>query len=121
MRPRLSPMSIMLRLEGAAHLLIGILGYALTHDGWGLLVVLFLAPDVAIVGYLAGPRWGALAYNALHTSTVPIVVGAYGLVMSTPLAVSIAGIWLAHIGLDRLVGYGLKYASGFNANHLHQV
>lgn len=120
-RTRLSPMSIVLRLEGAALLLIGVLGYALTYDGWVLLVVLFLAPDIAFVGYLAGPWWGALAYNALHTSTLPIVLAAYGLVMPTPLAVSIAGIWLAHIGLDRLVGYGLKYASGFKATHLHRV
>lgn len=83
--------------------------------------MLFLAPDLSFVGYLAGPRWGSVAYNGAHTATLPALVVAYGLLAPAPLAVSIGGIWIAHIGLDRLVGYGLKYASGFKETHLNRV
>jgi len=121
MGTRLGPVAILLRLEGAALLLLGLLGYALTHDGWLLLVAMFLAPDLCFVGYLAGPRWGSVAYNAVHTTTLPAILVAYGLLSSLPLAVSLGSIWIAHIGLDRLIGYGLKYASGFKATHLKRV
>ncbi len=115
------PVSILLRLEGAALLLLGVLGYALTYDGWLLFVVLILAPDLSMLGYAAGPRWGAVVYNTAHTTTLPAIVVASGLLATAPLAVSIGGIWLAHIGLDRLIGYGLKYASGFRDTHLNRV
>jgi len=121
MGPPFRPISILLRLEGAVLLLLGVLGYALTHDGWLPFVVLILAPDLSMLGYAAGPRWGSVAYNAVHTITLPAVVVAYGLGVAAPLAVSIGGVWIAHIGLDRLIGYGLKYASGFQDTHLNRV
>jgi len=121
MRTHLGPVSILLRLEGAALLLSGILGYALTYDGWLLFVVLFLVPDLSFIGYVAGPRWGSVVYNVAHTFTLPAIVIAYGLLTPAPLAVSIGGVWIAHIGLDRLIGYGLKYAGGFKETHLNRV
>lgn len=121
MRTRLSPVSILLRLEGLAMLALGILGYGLTYEGWLLFVVLFLAPDLSLIGYVGGPRWGSALYNVIHTSTLPAIAVAYGLLAQTPSAVTIGAVWLAHIGLDRLIGYGLKYASGFTETHLHRV
>lgn len=121
MSTRPSLVSVLLRLEGLALLGLGVLGYALTRDGWLLFVVLILAPDLSMIGYAAGPRWGSIAYNLVHTTTWPALAIGYGLLATAPLAVSIGAVWLAHIGLDRLIGYGLKYPSGFKETHLHRV
>jgi hypothetical protein len=39
----------------------------------------------------------------------------------SPLTLSIAMIWLAHIGIDRALGYGLKYSAGFGFTHLGRI
>ena len=121
MTTRSSLVSVLLRLEGLALLGLGVLGYALTRDGWLLFVVLLLAPDLSMIGYAAGARWGALLYNVAHTSVFPALLIGYGLLTPASLAVAIGAVWLAHIGLDRLIGYGLKYPSGFQETHLHRV
>lgn len=74
-----------------------------------------------MIGYLRNPALGAHLYNALHLTTVPIVVGVLGYVLSEPLAIAIALIWLGHIGMDRMLGYGLKYESGFADTHLGRI
>ncbi len=80
-----------------------------------LYLVLALAPDISMVGYLAGARLGATAYNLFHTDTSPIALAGVGVWFDVRLAVL---VWAAHIGADRLVGYGLKYSSGFEDTHL---
>jgi hypothetical protein len=84
---------------------------------WALLP-LFFAPDLSMVGYLAGPRVGAATYNAAHTYVAPTLLAAAGLSTATPLATALAVIWACHIGFDRLLGYGLKHESGFKDTHL---
>lgn len=107
-----------LRVEGLTIALFALAVY-LTLDGliW-LLVVLALAPDLGMLGYLGGPKLGSLSYNAVHTYSTPLLLGGLGLVGDIRLAVLIALIWLAHIGVDRLFGYGLKFESGFRDTHL---
>lgn len=107
-----------LRVEGLAVLVIALGGY-LTVDGslW-LLAVLALAPDLSMVGYLAGPKRGALAYNIVHTYALPLALGALGYWADVRMALLVALIWAGHIGLDRLVGYGLKFESGFENTHI---
>lgn len=95
--------------------------YWLNGGSWILFVLLLLAPDLSMLGYLAGSRIGAAIYNAFHTYALPVILAAYGLLEGSSLAVSMALIWLAHIGVDRLLGYGLKYASGFTDTHLDRV
>lgn len=107
-----------LRLEGLAVLVLAIGGYfALDGPVW-LLVLLALAPDLSMVGYLAGNRVGSLAYNVFHTYTSPLAVGTAAVLTDTRLALLVALVWAGHIGADRLVGYGLKYRSGFKDTHL---
>ena len=89
--------------------------------GWLLLVVLILAPDLSMLGYLVGPRVGALSYDLVHTYAGPVVLGVAGVLGGYETAVQIALIWLAHIGVDRLLGYGLKYPTGFKDTHLQRV
>jgi hypothetical protein len=115
--PALSTRTI-LRLEGAALLIAAAAAYAWTGQPWWLFAILFLAPDISIAAYLAGPRLGALGYNLVHTTTLPLALGIAGLAWQGPLAVAIACIWLAHIGFDRALGYGLKEPTGFKDTHL---
>ncbi len=97
-----------LRVEYAAMLIVAIMVYAVSDGGWGRFALLLLAPDLAALGYLAGVRTGAIAYNLAHTVTGPAALAIAGLLMGTPLAVSLALIWFSHIAMDRVVGYGFK-------------
>jgi hypothetical protein len=73
------------------------------------------------LGYLAGPKVGASAYNTFHSYPLPAALGIFGLLAGAPLAVAVALVWFAHIGMDRLMGYGLKYATDFKDTHLQRV
>jgi hypothetical protein len=111
----------MLRLEGLG-LFVGMtLLYGVWDGSWWIYSALFLAPDLSFVGYLGGPRFGALLYNAAHSYMAPMALMTAGFVMAEPLVLSIAIIWLAHIGFDRALGYGLKYAQGFGFTHLGRI
>ncbi|MBD0337849.1 MAG: DUF4260 domain-containing protein [Thermoleophilia bacterium] len=111
----------LLRAEGLVVFVAAIALYFDAGHGWILLVVLALAPDLAMLGYLAGPRAGAIAYDTVHAYALPIVLALAGVLGGFDLAVQLALIWLAHIGADRLLGYGLKYPSGFKDTHLQRV
>jgi hypothetical protein len=84
-------------------------------------VILFLVPDVSMLGYRAGHRIGAACYNAVHTLTLPAVLAAYGLLGDARLAVLVSLIWFAHIAMDRALGFGLKYPGGFKDTHLQHL
>jgi hypothetical protein len=112
---------VMLRIEGAVVLAGSVLLYWTHGESWWLFALLLLAPDVSMVGYLAGPRVGAALYNAFHSYPLPAALGIFGLLAGAPLAVSVALVWFAHIGMDRLVGYGLKYPTGPKDTHLQKV
>jgi hypothetical protein len=111
----------LLRLEGLT-LFVGMtLLYAVWDGSWWVYAILFLAPDLSFLGYLAGPRPGAILYNAAHSYLAPMALMTTGFALSSPLVLSIAMIWLAHIGLDRALGYGLKYFAGFAFTHLGRI
>ena len=100
----------LLRAEGLVMLVVATLGYHQLGAGWGWFAALFLAPDLSFLGYLAGPRIGAAAYNAAHGLVGPALLAAF--------APWLALIWVAHVGFDRALGYGLKYEAGFGTTHL---
>jgi hypothetical protein len=110
-----------LRAEGAAIALLAATIYAKLNAPWWLFAVLFLAPDLSFLGYLAGSRIGAVVYNAAHTLLAPTALALAGIVLPHIDALWIAAIWAAHIGFDRALGYGLKYATGFGFTHLGRV
>jgi hypothetical protein len=111
----------LLRLEGLALLGGSVAIYVDQDFNWVLFAVIAVAPDLSLAAYAAGPRLGAVGYDLVHTTVAPLVLGAVGLVADSTLAVEIALVWLAHIGVDRLIGYGLKYPSGFKETHLQRV
>ena len=109
---------IFLRIEGACILVIAIVLYWRLAESWWLFAILFLAPDLSFLGYLAGARVGATAYNTVHTLAGPILLALAGLFVPYEPAIAVALIWLAHCGIDRALGYGLKYEAGFGFTHL---
>jgi uncharacterized protein DUF4260 len=111
----------LLRLEGLTLLAGMVLLYAIRDGSWWVFAVLFLAPDLSFLAYLAGPKAGAMVYNAAHSYMAPMALMVAGFGMAAPLVLSIAMIWLAHIGFDRALGYGLKYAAGFSFTHLGRI
>jgi hypothetical protein len=95
--------------------------YAVWDGSWWIYAILFLVPDLSFAAYLAGPRIGAIIYNAAHSYMAPMTLMTSGFALSSPLVLSIAMIWLAHIGIDRALGYGLKYSSGSGFTHLGRL
>jgi hypothetical protein len=112
---------ILLRTEGGAVAAAAIAVYF--HEGypWWLFVALILAPDLSMVGYATGLGVGAATYNIAHTYALPVVLAALGVIAGAEVAVQVGLIWLAHIGIDRALAYGLKYPTGFKDTHLQRV
>jgi hypothetical protein len=110
-----------LRLEGLG-LFIGMTLLYYVWDGdWLVYAVLFFMPDLSFATYLSGPRFGAMVCNAAHSYLAPMAMMTTGFATASPLVLSIAMIWLAHIGFDRTLGYGLKYATGFGFTHMGRI
>ena len=110
-----------LRLEGAAVLAAASAAYAQVGTGWALFALLFLVPDLSMFGYLLGRRIGAAAYNLGHSYVLPVILAAASYLPSQHHLLGPALIWVAHIGFDRLLGYGLKYPTAFGHTHLGVV
>ena len=111
----------LLRAEGLAVVVAALTVYFYADYTWWLVVVLALAPDLSLIGFALNQRVGTAAYNAVHTYAVPLLLGAVGVVAEADLAVQVALIWIMHIGVDRAIGYGLKYPTGFKDTHLQRV
>lgn len=107
------------RLEGLAALGLGVAAYSWLGQSWWIFALLFLVPDIAMLGYLRSARLGALSYNLGHTYIAPALLALAGLAIG-PLAHGLAAIWVAHIGFDRLLGYGLKRGA-FEQTHLGPI
>ena len=110
-----------LRAESLALFLAGVLLY-LQLNGHGLLLLpLLLAPDLSMVGYLAGPRAGAITYNGAHNLVVALLLLGVGWFAAiAPLALA-GAVLVAHVGMDRTLGYGLKLPSDFRDTHLGRI
>lgn len=111
------------RLEGALLALAALALAGAVAPGWPLWLwpLLLLAPDLAMIGYLAGPRIGAALYNAAHLYACGLVLALIGLLAGWPALIAGGAIWMAHVGADRALGYGLKEASGFQDTHLGRI
>lgn len=111
-------MKRLLQAENAALLLAALIAYQMADGSWWLFLVLFLAPDLSMLGYLGGPRVGAWCYNAVHNWLAPVILYLAALAADSALFVHLALILAAHIAMDRALGYGLKHESGFKDTHL---
>lgn len=116
-----SEVLIHFHVNGAIVLIAAIYLYYLADFHWGLFAALLLFPDIFMLGYVAGPQFGTRLYNIGHSFIWPAVLGLAGLTYSSDLLLSFALIWLAHIGMDHLFGYGYKYVENFKSTHYSRI
>lgn len=112
---------IILRLEGLLVMVAAMLAYDKLGAGWATFAWFFLVPDISFVGYLAGARTGAISYNMAHSYIGPIACLVASQLLAIPLLLTVGLIWCAHVGFDRMLGYGLKYSTGFKFTHLGRI
>src|SRR5690625_4630478 len=112
---------LILHLEGLAVLLLSLYFYWTNDFSWILFIILLFVPDLSMLGYLLNNKIGAVIYNIFHTYILLIVLIFISLLFDYSTLLSIRLIWTAHIGMDRLVGYGLKYPTAFKDTHLNRV
>ena len=113
--------ALILRIEGLAVLASMVALYASRGESWLAFAALLFVPDVSMIGYLKDARLGSITYNIVHTYTLPLALGVLALVGGWALGVQLALIWGAHIGMDRMMGFGLKYPTEFKDTHLGRV
>jgi hypothetical protein len=109
---------VLLRSEGVVLLAMAAVLYASYGWSWWLFVVLLPAPDLGLLGSLWSRRAGAVAYDLTHTFLGPAALGLAGLLANSGLAIALALVWFAHIGMDRALGLGLQYPDGSGRTHL---
>ena len=109
---------VVLKIEAAAALVAAVWAYSRFDIGWPMFALLFLVPDLAMLGYLAGKRIGAACYNLAHSYATPAALAAIALALHARAVLPLLLIWVAHIAFDRLLGYGLKYVTAFGDTHL---
>jgi hypothetical protein len=107
-----------LRAEGLALFLAATGGYLVVGEPLWLYLLLFFLPDLSMLGYLGGPAVGARVYNLAHVSVWALVLAGVGVWLGIPLLVAGGLVWLAHLGADRALGYGLKHEDAFGHTHL---
>ncbi len=112
---------VLLHFERAIVLTLSVFFYHQLHASWLLFAILFLAPDLFLLGYLGNVGFGSALYNFAHTYLTPATLLAVAFFAAKPQLFPIALIWTAHIGFDRLLGFGLKYPTDFKDTHLQHV
>lgn len=110
-----------LGVEGVGILAASSAGFVVLGGDWWLYLLLVLAPDLGMLGYLLSPNIGSRTYNLLHTYSLPLLLAGVGALTTTSLPVLVALVWIAHIGIDRAIGYGPKYPTDFNDTHLSRL
>ena len=112
---------LLLRLEGLVLFAAGLAAFFYLKQSVWIFAGLILVPDLSMAAYFAGPKPGAIAYDIFHTTIGPLLLAIYGVLFGELFAQVLASVWLAHIGLDRALGYGLKYANDFRDTHLGRI
>ncbi len=113
--------NLLLRAEGGIVFVVSILLYGELRASWILFVVLVLAPDLSILGYLFGVRLGTGLYNFFHVLVTPLLLIALSIFYKQLWLLPYGLIWTAHIGVDRLLGFGLKYPTQFQDTHFQRL
>jgi hypothetical protein len=110
-----------LRAEGAASFAAGLAGFLFLGLPWWAFALLLIVPDVSMVGYLRGPRVGAILYNIVHNLATGVAIAGVGLAVGSMPLEAAGAILVAHSGMDRIAGYGLKFPDSFHDTHLGRI
>ena len=105
-------------MEGLCIFAAALAVYAKLGFSWSTFAWFILPPDISLLGFLAGSRIGAMAYNAAHSYIGAVACLVVGFLNANPALICAGIIWCVHIGFDRALGYGLKYSRGFGFTHL---
>ncbi|WP_281542201.1 DUF4260 domain-containing protein [Maribacter aestuarii] len=111
----------LLKIEELAMFILGIFMFGLLGYEWWWFLILILAPDLGMIGYLMNPKIGAWCYNVFHHKGIAIGIYFLGMYLSLPVVQLIGVILFAHASMDRILGYGLKYEKGFKFTHLGEI
>ena len=114
-------LKLLLRMEGLVLFAAGLAAFLYLKQSVWIFAGLFLVPELSMAAYFAGPKLGSIVYNIFHTTIGPLLLAIYGVLFGELFAQVLASVWLAHIGLDRAIGYGLKYATDFMDTHLGRI
>ncbi len=114
-------MNLLLKLEEAGMFLLCIFFFSQLDFAWWWFPALLLIPDIGMVGYLISPRIGALTYNLFHHRLIASLLAIYSVYTGNANLNLVAIILFAHISLDRMLGYGLKYSDRFHHTHLGTI
>ena len=118
---KLSMPNVMLRMEGTAVLLASMIAYGYLGYNWWVFALLLLWPDLSFIAYALDKRFGSVVYNIVHSYPLPLLLAGASFLFSWTIGLQFALIWLAHIGMDRLFGYGLKYPGEFKTTHMSNI
>lgn len=110
-----------LRIEGLAAFIAGLALYGWFDAPWLLVIPLLLVPDISMAGYLGSPRVGAMTYNVAHNWALGLAVLGLGLASDVTTVSIFGAVLIAHVGMDRALGYGLKLPSSFQDTHLGRI
>ncbi|MFN3324131.1 MAG: DUF4260 domain-containing protein [Bryobacteraceae bacterium] len=109
---------VLLLVEGAAVLAVSVLLYSRLQGEWRRFALLFFVPDLSMLGYAVNSRFGAAAYNAVYSMVAPLALSAWARAAGHDTWLPLLLIWVAHLGFDRMLGFGLKFPNGFRRTHL---
>lgn len=112
---------VFLRLDGLVLLVATLFLFHSTHQQWWWVPVLLFVPDIFMIGYIRSTETGAFLYNLGHSYFLPSLLALYAWQSDRPLLLAVGLIWFAHIGMDRCLGYGLKYDDNFKHTHLGSI
>jgi len=111
-------MKAILRWEESGMLILGIFMFSTLDMNWWVFLILFFVPDLSMVGYIWGTKFGAWMYNAVHHRGIAVMIYLAGIFIKNEM-LQFSGILLfSHSSFDRILGYGLKYERGFRFTHL---
>ncbi len=111
----------LLKFEGLFIFLSALYLYNFLHFNWFLFIILLLIPDISMIGYLKDKRLGAITYNLIHNFALGILIFFAGLLLKNDIFLALGIILIAHVGMDRFMGFGLKYKTDFKDIHMQKV
>jgi hypothetical protein len=114
-------MKNLLKLEEFFLFCLSLFLFASLHYPWWLYAVFFFVPDISMIGYLGGPKTGALVYNFVHHKALAIGICILGVILTNSPLQFTGLILFGHTSLDRVLGYGLKYPESFQSTHLGKI
>ena len=114
-------MQTTLKFEELLMFILGIFAFNQLSFVWWWFLVLFLAPDISMLGYLVNPKFGAITYNLFHHKGIAILLYVLGVFLKMEIIELIGIILFSHASFDRIFGYGLKYSTSFHDTHLGKI